>query len=125
MKDIKLLCRDCIEKQYPDKGTFEPEIGDIVKLLFIKEPLKSISEPYGEHMWCLVAEKLPDGGYIGILDNDTNLFKSLKSGDAIRFAKEDVEMLRKPNSKDRKYHEKMMKKHRHNLKNPKTLTAHL
>jgi uncharacterized protein YegJ (DUF2314 family) len=114
----QVICDKCAKELYSQKGTFEPEIGDIVKLEFGNPEVNS--QIISEHMWCLVVKKT-EQGYIGILDNTPKFFFSLKHGDSILFSKTDVEALRKPDEEDLKYQMEMLNKFGVNLDSPKSL----
>ena len=88
-ENIIMTCSDCIEKMYPNKGNFDPNVGDYVKMKFY-------GDKGNEYMWVKVAhidlvETLDDDyKFEGTLDNDPVLVKDIKCGDRIRFRKEDI-----------------------------------
>ncbi len=79
--NIRLVRRDCMEK---NKGMFDVEIGDCVKIRFIENESKG-----GEYMWVNVTEVSGDK-LCGILNNDPAVVKNVKCGDEVIFDKGEV-----------------------------------
>lgn len=88
-KNIMLVCKECSEKMYPDKGKFQVDIGQFAKLKFTD---KSCSE----YMWVKVV-KVRDGqdyeggyDYEGMLDNEPIFVRNVEYGDVVKFNKQDI-----------------------------------
>lgn len=82
--NLMLVCKECSEKIYPNRGTFDVQVGDFAKLKF--------TDGYGtEYMWVEVikADKENDK-YEGRLDNDPVLVQCAKCDDNVEFKKEDI-----------------------------------
>jgi uncharacterized protein YegJ (DUF2314 family) len=77
--NIRRVCKDCMEK---NKGTFDIEIGDYVKLRF-----GGIGP--GEYMWVKV-NNISGKKFVGTLDNDPVFLENVKCGDVVTFDKGDV-----------------------------------
>lgn len=87
IKNIAIVCGECMDKMFPNKGQFDIKVGQSVKLKFT-----NISAEIGdEYMWVEVTrvDKKNDK-YEGILDNDPIIIKDIKYGDGVIFKKEDV-----------------------------------
>ena len=80
--NILLVCKDCSEKMYPNKGNFDIKIGDFVKIHFEREDA-------GEYMWVEV-KKLNGKTFEGTLENDPFLIEDIKHGDIVTFTKDEV-----------------------------------
>lgn len=83
-KNIVMVCKECGEKMFPDKGTFDVNVGDFAKLKF--------TDSFGtEYMW-VKAEKVDkeNNKYFGRLDNDPVIVQCVAYGDGVEFNKEDV-----------------------------------
>lgn len=82
--NLMLVCKECSEKMYPDKGTFDVNIGDIVKLKFT-------DDNGSEYMWVEVLRVDKENNkYEGRLDNDPALVECVKYDDNVAFKKEDI-----------------------------------
>ena len=82
--NIMLICKDCADKVYPNKGKLTVDIGKFAKLKF--------TDINGsEYMWVKVirADKLK-GDFEGRLDNDPVLVQCVKYGDNIKFKKDEI-----------------------------------
>lgn len=83
-KNIMLVCKDCSEKMYPSKGTFDVSVGDSAKLKFI-------DGNGAEYMWVEVVKiDRENNKYEGRLDNDPVLVQCAVYNDNVEFQKEDV-----------------------------------
>ncbi len=83
--NIMLVCKECAEDIFPNKGRFDVQIGDFVKLEFITESLSS------EYMWVEVIKADKENNkYEGRLDNDPVLVGNIKYNDKVKFRKEDI-----------------------------------
>lgn len=84
LKNIVSICKECSEKIFPDKGTFDIQVGDVAKLKFKDE--------FGtEYMWVKVIKVDKDNNkYKGSLDNDPVIVRYVRYNDIIEFRKEDV-----------------------------------
>ena len=83
-KNIMMVCKECGEKMYPNKGTFDANVGDFAKLKF--------TDPFGvEYMWVeVVSVDNENNKYEGHLDNDPALVQCVTYGDNVEFRKEDI-----------------------------------
>ena len=83
-KNIMLVCKECSDNMYPNKGTFDVCIGDFVKLKF--------TESFGnEYMWVeVVKADIENNKYEGRLDNDPVLVQCVVYNDNVEFKKEDI-----------------------------------
>jgi uncharacterized protein YegJ (DUF2314 family) len=79
-QNIKVACRECLEK---NKGVFDIEIGDYVKIRFGED------DSQGEYMWIKVTNVSGDRCE-GTLDNDPVIVENIKCGDIIIFWHGDV-----------------------------------
>lgn len=90
-ENIIMMCEDCAKNMYPNKGSFDPIVGDYVKMKFY-------GKKGNEYMWVNVthidvinADTTDDDyKFEGVLNNDPILVKGMKCGDKIRFRKEDI-----------------------------------
>ena len=82
--NIMLVCKGCSENIYPNKGTFDVNVGDFVKLKF--------TDGNGtEYMWVEVINVDKENNkYEGRLDNDPVLIQYVKYNDNLEFQKEDI-----------------------------------
>ncbi len=81
--NIMLVCKECCEKMYPNKGTFDVNVGDFVKLKF--------TDGNGtEYMWVEVIMTNENNKYEGRLDNDPAIIQCVKCDDNVEFQKEDI-----------------------------------
>ena len=82
--NIVTVCKECIEKRFPDKGTFDVGIGDFAKLKF--------TDSFGnEYMWVEVVKvDRENNKYEGCLDNDPILVRCIVCNDMVEFQKEDI-----------------------------------
>ena len=74
--------RECYKNAHPDKGKFDVQVGNFVKIKFS-------DENGNEYMWVRV-EKANGDKFEGVLDNDPTLVKYVNCGDNVQFNKEDV-----------------------------------
>ena len=82
--NIMLICKECVEKVYPNKGKLTVDIGKFAKLKFTDGHA-------GEYMWVMViAVNKRKEEYEGRVDNDPILVTNVKYGDKVKFKKEDV-----------------------------------
>lgn len=82
--NIMVVCKECSEEMYPDKGTFDVNVGDSAKLKFT-------DENGSEYMWVEVVKvDRENNKYEGCLDNDPVLIKCVKYNDNVSFGKEDI-----------------------------------
>lgn len=82
--NIIAVCRECSEKMYPNKGTFDVNVGNIAKLKFT-------DENGTEYMWVEVLKVDKENNkYEGRLDNDPALVQCVKYSDNVSFGKEDI-----------------------------------
>ncbi len=81
---IVAVCRKCGENMYPNKGTFDVNVGDFAKLKF--------TDGNGsEYMWVEVTKADNwNNKYEGRLDNDPALVQCVKYDDNVEFKKEDI-----------------------------------
>ena len=82
--NIVLVCKECSDKMYPDKGTFDVNVGDFAKLKF--------TDSFGnEYMWVEATKADKDNNeYEGRLDNDPALVQYVAYNENIKFKKEDI-----------------------------------
>jgi len=82
--NLMLVCKECGENMYPNKGTFDVNVGDIVKLKF--------TDGNGtEYMWVEVLKVDKENNkYEGRIDNDPVLVECMKYDDNVEFRKEDI-----------------------------------
>lgn len=84
-KNVRFVCGECSEKMYPDKGTFDIDVGCFVKLKFTDDKLRN------EYMWVEVIKADKENNkYEGVLDNDPVLVDCIECGDDVEFQKEEV-----------------------------------
>lgn len=83
-----------VAREFPDTFYIPPRAQrekipaeKLVKLIFRME---TETEAFVERMWVIVKEKLEDGRYIGILDNDPSCTEEIKSGLKISFGPEHI-----------------------------------
>ena len=82
LSNIILICKDCHDQMYPDKGKLDVGIGNYVKIGFK-------GKYSNEYMWAKVT--WGNGNeFEGILDNDPVIIEKLKCGDNVKFSKDDV-----------------------------------
>ena len=82
--NLRLVCKGCSEKMYPNKGTFDVQVGDFAKLKFT-------DGDDAEYMWVQVTKADKDSKqYEGRLDNDPVLVQSVAYNDNVEFKKEDI-----------------------------------
>lgn len=82
--NIVLICKECVEQVYPNKGKLTVDIGKFAKLKFT-------GERRAEYMWVrVIAANKRKEEYEGIVDNDPIFVTSVKCGDKVKFKKEDV-----------------------------------
>lgn len=82
--NIMLVCKECGEDMYPNKGTFDVQVGDFAKLKFI-------DGSWTEYMWVEVIKADKENNkYEGRLDNDPICIQSIKYGGNVEFKKEDI-----------------------------------
>lgn len=84
LDNVVLVCKECGEKMYPNKGTFDVHVGDFAKLKF--------TDKFGsEYMWVKVVKADKENNkYEGCLDNDPVLVQYVKYDDKIEFKKDDI-----------------------------------
>ena len=83
-ENIMLVCEECGKNMYPNKGTFDVNIGDIVKLKFT-------DDNGTEYMWVEVLRSDKENNkYEGRLDNEPVLVQSVVYNDNVEFKKEDI-----------------------------------
>ena len=87
-KNIVLVCKECGSKMFPNKGTFDVNVGDIVKLKF--------TDSFGtEYMWVEVIKvDKYNNEYEGRLDNDPALVQCVVYNSNVEFKKEDILLVR-------------------------------
>lgn len=84
MDNIILTCKECAEKMYPDKGTFDVRVGDFAKLKFTDGNRV-------EYMWVEVVKVDKENNkYEGRVDNDPVLVQSVKYNEKVEFKKDDI-----------------------------------
>lgn len=83
-RNVMLVCKNCGEKMFPNKGTFDVNVGDLVKLKF--------TDVNGsEYMWVEVVKADKENNkYEGRIDNDSVLVQYVKYNDKVEFKKEDI-----------------------------------
>lgn len=82
--NILYVCKDCIEKMYPNKGLLKVGVGEFAKIKFT-------DENGSEYMWVKVTVVDKEKGeYEGILDNDPVIVECVKYGDNVSFKKDDI-----------------------------------
>ena len=82
LKNIQVVCRECIEERHPNRGKFDVHVGNLAKVRF--------TDADGtEYMWVEV-EKENGDKFEGKLRNDPVLLWRLSFGDNVSFGKEDV-----------------------------------
>lgn len=83
-QNVVMICKDCAEKMFPDKGTFDVKVGEFVKLKF--------TDKFGtEYMWVkAIKVDKENNKYEGLLDNDPVLVRCVTYGDKVEFHKENV-----------------------------------
>lgn len=82
--NIVLICKDCVEKIYPNKGKLDTDVGNFAKVKFT-------DENGSEYMWVKVVKADKEKGeYEGILDNEPVIVECTEYGDTILFKKEDI-----------------------------------
>ena len=82
--NVLFVCKDCIEKVYPNKGKLTVNVGGYAKVKF--------TDINGsEYMWVKVtfADK-EKGEYEGWIDNDPIVVENVKYEDKVKFKKEDI-----------------------------------
>lgn len=80
--NIMFVCKECSQEMYPKKGTFDPKVGDSIKLKFSESGRN-------EYMWVNVT-KCDGEKYEGVLDNDPIFIEGLKCGDNVKFGKDEI-----------------------------------
>ena len=82
--NIMAVCKECSENMYPNKGTFDVQVGDLAKLKF--------TDSFGsEYMWIEVIKADKESNkYEGRLDNDPVLVQCVVYNDNVEFKKEDI-----------------------------------
>lgn len=76
--NIQYVCKECIDKLYPNKGKFTRE--QLLKAEYIKAPFTDgIST---EHMWVKVT-KVNENDLEGILDTEPTEISNVMYGDAV------------------------------------------
>lgn len=84
--NVILVCKECSENMFPNKGTFDVQVGDFTKLKFADD-----SALGAEYMWVEVTKADKDNNkYEGRIDNDPIVVKSVRFNDIIKFQKEDI-----------------------------------
>ena len=86
LANIVPLCKECIEKVYPNTGKFKK--GDVVLGRFVKKAY--MDKGRIEHMWVIV-RKVSKTGVRGVLDNQPVLVENLKLGDSVFIKYKDIE----------------------------------
>jgi uncharacterized protein YegJ (DUF2314 family) len=82
--NIIAVCRECGEKMYPNKGTFDVNVGDVAKLKFT-------DDNGTEYMWVEVLKiDKKNNKYEGRLDNEPVLVQSVVYNDTVSFGKEEI-----------------------------------
>lgn len=82
--NIVLVCKECIENTYPNKGKLTVDVGGFAKLEFV-------GKCASEYMWVKVTKVDREKGECeGLLDNDPILVKDIKCGDKVKFKMADI-----------------------------------
>lgn len=82
--NLMLVCKECSEDMYPNKGTFDVQIGDFAKLKFTDGDRT-------EYVWVQVTKADKENNkYEGSLDNIPALVQCVAYNDNVEFKKEDI-----------------------------------